>query len=108
MLGISQEKLADQLDLTFQQVQKYERGHNRISASKLFQIAQALETDISQFFRGLAKNDEDPETRGRRDAVSEFLAEPEGLELVQLWGQVPPKSRRKLLGLIRVMAGGED
>ena len=41
MLGVSQEKLADQLALTFQQVQKYERGHNRISASKLFQISQA-------------------------------------------------------------------
>jgi len=108
MLGVSQEKLADQLDLTFQQVQKYERGHNRISASKLFQIAQALETDISQFFRGLATGGEDGEIRVHRDAVSEFLATPDGLELVQLWGQVPPRSRRKLIGLIRVMAGGED
>jgi transcriptional regulator with XRE-family HTH domain len=107
MLGVSQERLADQLGLTFQQVQKYERGHNRISASKLFQIAEALQTDISHFFRGIASGS-DAKARPQRDAFSEFLASPEGLELVQLWGQVPPKARRKLMGLIRVLAGGEE
>jgi transcriptional regulator with XRE-family HTH domain len=108
MLGVSQEKLADQLGLTFQQVQKYERGHNRISASKLFQIAQALETDISHFFRGMGGAGEDTAAKGQRDAFSDFLASPEGLELVQVWTKVPAKSRRKLIGLIRVMAGGEE
>ena len=107
MLGVSQERLADQLGLTFQQVQKYERGHNRISASKLFQIAEALQTDISHFFRGIASAG-DTKTKPQRDAFSDFLASPEGLELVQLWGDVPQKARRKLMGLVRVLAGGEE
>ena len=52
-LGVSQEQLADQLGLTFQQVQKYERGANRISCSKLYQIASALQAHIAYFFEGL-------------------------------------------------------
>src|SRR5580692_8901907 len=54
MLGVSQEKLADALGLTFQQVQKYERGANRVSASKLYEIAAALKTPVAYFFEGLA------------------------------------------------------
>src|SRR5471030_2652213 len=53
MQGVSQEKLADALGLTFQQVQKYERGTNRVSASKLYEIATALRSPISYFFDGL-------------------------------------------------------
>ncbi|WP_174300732.1 helix-turn-helix domain-containing protein [Caulobacter sp. S45] len=52
-LGVSQEQLADQLGLTFQQVQKYERGANRVSCSKLYQIASALQASIAYFFEGL-------------------------------------------------------
>ena len=52
-LGVSQEQLADKLGLTFQQVQKYERGANRVSASKLYQIASALQASIAYFFEGL-------------------------------------------------------
>src|SRR5713226_5149805 len=54
MQGVSQEKLADALGLTFQQVQKYERGANRVSASKLYEIAAALHAPVSYFFDGLA------------------------------------------------------
>src|SRR5262245_52045921 len=53
-MGVSQQKLADDLDLTFQQVQKYERGVNRVSASKLYEIAKSLKTPISFFFDGLS------------------------------------------------------
>src|SRR5579862_5575580 len=52
--GVSQEKLADALGLTFQQVQKYERGANRVSASKLYEIASALKSPVAYFFDGLA------------------------------------------------------
>ena len=54
ILGVSQEKLADSLGLTFQQVQKYEKGANRVSASKLYEIAAALQTQVAYFFEGLA------------------------------------------------------
>ena len=54
ILGISQEKLADALGLTFQQVQKYERGANRVSASNLYEIARTLQAPITYFFEGLA------------------------------------------------------
>src|SRR5215212_8586427 len=53
ILGVSQEKLADDLGLTFQQVQKYERGANRVSASKLYEIARSLQTPVAFFFEGL-------------------------------------------------------
>src|SRR3954464_8804994 len=54
LLGVSQEQLADSLGLTFQQVQKYERGANRVSASKLYEIAKTLQVPVSFFFDGLA------------------------------------------------------
>src|SRR5665213_3309630 len=54
VLGVSQEKLAEALGLTFQQVQKYERGSNRVSASKLYEIARFLNSPVSYFFEGLA------------------------------------------------------
>src|SRR3954468_5429255 len=57
LLGVSQERLADQLGLTFQQVQKYERGANRVSASKLYEIARALQTSVAYFFEGLASTE---------------------------------------------------
>src|SRR5262245_58044651 len=75
-LGLSQEKLADSLGLTFQQVQKYERGANRVSASKLWEIARALDISVAYFYEGLG------ETEGRRgplaDNAQEFLLTPEG------------------------------
>jgi transcriptional regulator with XRE-family HTH domain len=107
-LGVSQEKLAEKLGLTFQQVQKYERGHNRVSASKLFQIAQALDTDISHFFRGVSGDGEPIADLGADDAMSEFLRAADGVELMQLWPKVPLKARRKVLGLVRVLASGSD
>src|SRR5512143_386909 len=53
LAGVSQEKLAEALGLTFQQVQKYERGANRVSASKLWEIARALKTNVASFYEGL-------------------------------------------------------
>src|SRR5271156_5143452 len=76
MQGVSQEKLADALGLTFQQVQKYERGANRVSASKLYEIAAALRAPISYFFDGLADpaSIDGEETRtGDEQTVHAFL-----------------------------------
>src|SRR5260370_32951057 len=84
MQGMSQERLADALGLTFQQVQKYERGANRVSASKLYEIAASLKTPVAYFFEGLA----DPATHdgggpqaSAEQTVHAFLRTSEGLAL---------------------------
>ncbi len=110
-LGMSQQTLADALGLTFQQVQKYERGANRVSASKLWEIGRALGAPVSYFFDGL------PDTSGTRSAsaadqdrqVHDFLMTDEGLELAGLYPRVPKgRLRRRILDLVRAAAGEDD
>src|SRR5580698_2110252 len=73
MQGVSQEKLADALGLTFQQVQKYERGANRVSASKLYEIAAALKAPVSYFFDGLADPAGEGDAPSAESTVHGFL-----------------------------------
>jgi transcriptional regulator with XRE-family HTH domain len=115
MQGVSQEKLADALGLTFQQVQKYERGANRVSASKLYEIAAALRAPVAYFFDGLADPTGDELDGVRVAAASEestvhsFLMTPEGLELAKLFPNIAPGLvRRRLLELVRSLADDED
>ena len=116
-LGVSQEWLAEQLGLTFQQVQKYERGTNRVSASKLYQVARALKASIPYFFEGLP----DPvKAAGVAEVepvpfVHELPLTPEERELVGLLSRIDNRRvRRRLLDLVRTLAetaaeeGGED
>jgi transcriptional regulator with XRE-family HTH domain len=108
VLGVSQERLAEALGLTFQQVQKYERGANRVSASKLYEIARFLSAPIAYFFEGLA----DPTTASDSDTdegpeqfVHDFLMTPEGLELAATFPKVRKgKIRRRVLELVRTLA----
>ncbi|KRA56128.1 Cro/Cl family transcriptional regulator [Caulobacter sp. Root655] len=107
ILGVSQERLADDLGLTFQQVQKYERGANRVSASKLYEIAKSLQSPVSYFFEGLA----DPtdldgfSENGSEQFVHDFLMTPEGLELAALFPRIgKSRVRRRILDLVRSMA----
>ena len=112
MQGVSQEKLADALGLTFQQVQKYERGANRVSASKLYEIATALQAPVSYFFDGLAdpSTDEGGHTRpSDEQTVHAFLMTAEGLELAKLFPGLPRvRIRRRFLDLMRALAGVDD
>ena len=112
MQGVSQEKLADALGLTFQQVQKYERGANRVSASKLYEIAAALQSPISYFFDGLADPAGDDAGVGRpsdEQTVHTFLMTAEGLELAKLFPGLPRgRVRRRFLDLMRALAGVDD
>jgi len=113
LVGISQEQLADALGLTFQQVQKYERGSNRVSASKLYAIARTLGVPIAFFFDGLTDpmdGDQGNEAQhGAERTVMEFLGTSEGLELAQLFPQVRRGPvRRQVLDLVRAMANGND
>ncbi len=109
ILGVSQEKLAESLGLTFQQVQKYERGANRVSASKLYEIARSLQAPVAYFFEGLADPSEPGDGEVRNDLqVHEFLMTPEGLELAGLFPKLTKAPvRRRLLDLVRSMADEE-
>lgn len=112
MLGVSQETLADALKLTFQQVQKYERGANRVSASKLYEIAKTLQVPVSFFFDGLADpmTDEVDEVGAAAErVVTEFLNTPEGLELAEMFPKIGRgRVRRQVLDLVRAMADDAD
>ena len=111
-LKISQEKLAETLGLTFQQVQKYERGANRISASKLYEIARTLRVPIGWFFEGLTDPSAGRDTQ--QDAVGpgyvhDFLATQDGVDLANLFPRIGQKRiRRRLVDLIRSLADADE
>jgi transcriptional regulator with XRE-family HTH domain len=108
ILGVSQERLAEDLGLTFQQIQKYERGANRVSASKLYEIAKSLQSSVGYFFEGLADTTGDGMAEGGEPFVHDFLMTSEGLELAGLFPRITrPKVRRRILELVRSMAEEE-
>ncbi len=101
-VGVSQERLADSLGITFQQVQKYERGANRVSASKLWEIASALRTPVAYFYDGLGDREAEA---AQRDAAQEFMMSTEGMELMANFPRISePAIRRKIVELVRVVA----
>lgn len=112
MLGMSQEKLGNALDLTFQQVQKYEKGTNRIGASRLQQISNILQVPVSFFFEGAPHLPGYPPS-GMHEApspayVSDFLSTSDGLSLTKAFMRIKnPKLRRRIVDLVEQMAGEE-
>jgi transcriptional regulator with XRE-family HTH domain len=101
-MGVSQERLAESLGITFQQVQKYERGANRVSASKLWEIATALRTPVSYFYDGLSDRES---AAAKHDAAQDFLLSTEGIELMAAFPRITEASvRRKIVELICVVA----
>jgi transcriptional regulator with XRE-family HTH domain len=110
MLGMSQEKLGDALGLTFQQVQKYEKGANRIGASRLQQISQILQVPVSFFFEGVPSQRSD-RAEGFGEApspayVSDFLATSDGLALTKAFVRIKDaKLRRRIVDLVEQIAG---
>jgi transcriptional regulator with XRE-family HTH domain len=114
LLGMSQEKLGEHLGLTFQQVQKYEKGVNRIGASRLHDLSKVLGVPIQFFY-----DDAPPGTRGAAAAsgfadkpgepyVLEFLGSREGLELNKAFSRISdPKTRRAIVDLVKSLAGEE-
>jgi transcriptional regulator with XRE-family HTH domain len=102
---MSQEKLADLLGVTFQQVQKYEKGINRIAASRLFDISAALEVPVSNFFEGLSPARSGGVAEVADGFVHDVLATPEGLQLVALFSAIDsPRVRRRVVELVRAIA----
>jgi transcriptional regulator with XRE-family HTH domain len=109
MLGMSQEKLGDALSLTFQQVQKYEKGTNRIGASRLQQISTILQVPVSFFFEGapaMIGDRPDGEEAPSPAYVSEFLASSEGLALTKAFMRIDDaKIRRRIVDLVEAIVG---
>jgi transcriptional regulator with XRE-family HTH domain len=108
MLAISQEKLGHALGLTFQQVQKYEKGTNRIGASRLEQIARILQVSVGFFFEGAsdASVTGEPDERTRLlEEINQFISSPEGLRLVQAFLRIEnPDVRRRVVALVQEIA----
>jgi transcriptional regulator with XRE-family HTH domain len=109
MLGMSQEKLGDGLALTFQQVQKYEKGTNRIGAGRLQHISQILQVPVAFFFEGaphLGMVVDTMEVAWSTTYVSDFLATSDGLSLTKAYMRIPDsKLRRRIVDLVQQIAG---
>ena len=111
MMSMSQEKLGDALGLTFQQVQKYEKGTNRIGASRLQQIAQILQVPVSFFFEGAPHSPSHGGGMGEAPSpayVADFLATADGLSLTKAFMRIKSsKLRRRIVDLVEQIAGAE-
>ena len=110
MLEMSQKKLGEKLRLTFQQVQKYEKGTNRIGASRLQHISQILKVPVSFFFDGaLGKQADDGSSKAPvADYVSDFLSSSDGLALTKAFTNIKDsKLRRRVVDLVEEIAGDQ-
>ncbi|MET3837831.1 transcriptional regulator with XRE-family HTH domain [Brevundimonas sp. UYEF29] len=98
LLGLTQQQLAVQVGIRFQQIQKYECGANRISAARLWQLAEALETSVAYFYDGLAEamDADAPTPKG-----GEVFSRKETLDLIQAYYQLDERPRRRLLDLAK-------
>jgi transcriptional regulator with XRE-family HTH domain len=105
MLGMSQTTLADKLDLTFQQVQKYEKGTNRIASSRLLQIADILQVPIIFFFEGAPGYRSQDRKAPSPAFVSDFLATTDGLDLTKAYMRIKDANlRRRIVHLVENIA----
>ena len=108
MLGLSQEKLGDRLGITFQQIQKYEKGTNRIGASRLQAMANALDVPVSYFFPDQATSDGGGLQEPGADFVMDFMSTTEGVELSRAFMRISDaKVRRKIVELVRALADSQ-
>jgi transcriptional regulator with XRE-family HTH domain len=106
MLGMSQEKLAEAFGLTFQQVQKYEKGMNRISASRLQRAAQILRVSVPFFFEGAPGEHELDENAPSPAYVNDFVSSEDGLRLIKAFTQITrPAVRSRIVNLVQEIAG---
>ncbi len=108
MLRMSQDKLGENLGVTFQQVQKYERGANRVSASRLWGMADVLNVPVEYFFEGLATQNEAAgfNENDQQPLIYDLINSPDGVQLAAAFSSiVDPKVRRQVLQLVRALAG---
>ncbi|WP_425410403.1 helix-turn-helix domain-containing protein [Hyphococcus sp.] len=110
-MGLSQEKLGKAMELTFQQIQKYEKGANRISASKLYELGQELEVPIQFFYDGYGP---EPHYAGgfaeteNEDPFMELIQSPEGVQLCRYFASIKdPDVKKRVLDLVKSIAETE-
>lgn len=99
MTGLTQQQLGESVGIRFQQIQKYENGVNRISASRLWDIATALDVPVSFFFEGI-----DGQVADAGEAKASVLSDKEAINLVRVYRAIPKQQRRKLLDLARILS----
>ena len=100
MVGMTQQQLAERVGIKFQQIQKYETGMNRISASRLWDISETLGVPVSFFFEGL----EDHHAAEDSAMPADLMSDKEALELVRSYYAIPETQRRRLFELARVLS----
>ena len=109
MMQETQEGLATKLGLTLQQIHKYEKGTNRVSASRLFAIAQILQVPISYFFEGVTGPDNPPITIEDPAILANFIKGKEALQLNQAFSQITdPEIRVNIIRLVSAAAGLDE
>ena len=99
MVGMTQQQLGDSVGIKFQQIQKYETGTNRISASRMWDIAATMEVPVSFFFEGL-----DGQAPDTGEARGDILTDKEATELLRAYYAIPENQRRRLFDLARVLS----
>jgi transcriptional regulator with XRE-family HTH domain len=99
MTGMTQQQLGNAVGTKFQQIQKYENGTNRVSASRLWDIAQAMDVPISFFFEGIGG-----EVVDTGESKAGVLSDKEAVNLVRVYSAIPKEQRRKLLDLARLLS----
>jgi len=108
LTGMTQQRLAELVGIKFQQIQKYETGANRVSASRLWDIADALEVDVSHFFEGVPKEETDvPKSDVKKAGLGnipvDVMGDKEAMDLIRSYYAIPEDQRRRLFELARVL-----
>ena len=104
LVGMTQQQLAESVGIKFQQIQKYETGMNRVSASRLWDIAASLSVPVSFFFDGLSGEDAVAEPVPNADIPLDILKDKEALDLIRSYYAIPETQRRRLFELARVLS----
>ncbi|MGD9865385.1 MAG: helix-turn-helix domain-containing protein [Pseudodonghicola sp.] len=102
LVGMTQQQLAEKVGIKFQQIQKYETGANRISASRLWDIADALDVPVSFFFEGL--DEVEKAAAGKSTIPADLMGDKEALDLIRSYYAIPENQRRRLFELARVLS----
>ncbi len=104
LTGMTQQKLAELVGIKFQQIQKYETGANRVSASRLWDIADALGVDVSFFFEGLQSEEDQKAKEAVENVPVDVMGDKEAMDLIRSYYSIPEDQRRRLFELARVLS----